>query len=681
MKKSYLISAGLALFCALLSPAQSSVPCGVPQPSGPVLQKNDSRAEAQLRQARQSMPVQVLPVVFHVFHSLYNTEPVGTGTNVSHQAIVDFMDFTNVFLRKQNPDTAQIPAPFQPLAADAGFELCLATTDPSGNTMYEAGVDRIVASSSGVPFNGFTQPVTFSQSYAAPFAWDPARYLNIWIMPAYFYGQYSGYALFPDSSGLGGLAVANGNGPGDGIFITYTQVHGQSRLLVHELGHFFGLRHIWGDASCGDDYCGDTPTQAAANSGCPAFPHLTCSNGPDGDMFCNYMDYTSYACQYMFSAGQVARMQTVLALSPRRRELPFSNACNPAPAVAPVAAFGVAPATICPQQTVSYFDNSGYQPVSWNWTFPGGNPSSSTLQNPQVAYASPGVYGATLVVSNSAGSDTVTVSNAVWVSGYDVFPSADNFENMQLTPAHWQLTNNPFNQPPASWQIANVSAFGSGQYSIGMFIWNQHPIRSYQLDFSGYSSPTLSFDYASARDPQYQPDYADWIDVQVSTDCGLNYTTVLHLDSAAVNSAPPAVSFVPAPQQWRHAVANLWTYAGAPSVYVQVTGRVIPNYLYIDNLNLYDQGIMSTAGIAGGSPLLLLHPNPSAGETRVQLAAADAGSRVELFDVTGRSMGCFTAPGTDFVLERELGGPLSPGVYWVRLTGASGTGCRMLIVR
>jgi hypothetical protein len=83
---------------------------------------------------------------------------------------------------------------------------------------------------------------------------------------------------------------------------------------THEIGHWLNLRHIWGDdPGCGmDDECTDTPPQAHPNSGCPTFPHVSCNNGPNGDMFTNFMDLTDDACMSMFTPQQVARMLATL---------------------------------------------------------------------------------------------------------------------------------------------------------------------------------------------------------------------------------------------------------------------------------------------------------------------------------------------------------------------------------
>lgn len=94
----------------------------------------------------------------------------------------------------------------------------------------------------------------------------------------------------------------------------------KGRTATHEVGHFLGLRHIWGDRNdcSGNDFVVDTPPAQRANTGKPTFPHITCNNGPSGDMFMNYMDYVDDDSMVMFTTGQVARMNATLA-GPRKK--------------------------------------------------------------------------------------------------------------------------------------------------------------------------------------------------------------------------------------------------------------------------------------------------------------------------------------------------------------------------
>ena len=82
----------------------------------------------------------------------------------------------------------------------------------------------------------------------------------------------------------------------------------------------------------------------------------------------------------------------------------------------PTAAFTVNSTTGCAPYTAQFTDNSSSNVTSWNWTFPGGNPASSTLQNPTVSYDNLGSYDVTLVVSNSAGSSTSSQAGYIVVN-------------------------------------------------------------------------------------------------------------------------------------------------------------------------------------------------------------------------------------------------------------------------
>ncbi len=86
-------------------------------------------------------------------------------------------------------------------------------------------------------------------------------------------------------------------------------------------------------------------------------------------------------------------------------------------ATAPVAQFNTATTgIICPGSTVQFRDASLFTPTSYQWSFPGGSPASSTDANPTVTYATAGTYGATLTVTNAAGTASRTLSNVVTVS-------------------------------------------------------------------------------------------------------------------------------------------------------------------------------------------------------------------------------------------------------------------------
>ena len=134
-------------------------------------------------------------------------------------------------------------------------------------------------------------------------AWDSKSYLNIWVGNLQ---KTLGY-----SSPIGGAAEKDGIVISTIAFGTINRygAYSMGRTAVHEVGHWLGLKHIWGDEACGDDLVEDTPTQASFTSGCPNNFRNTCNVNPLGDMYMNYMDFTNDACLLMFTEGQKQRMR------------------------------------------------------------------------------------------------------------------------------------------------------------------------------------------------------------------------------------------------------------------------------------------------------------------------------------------------------------------------------------
>jgi len=226
--------------------------------------------------------------------------------NISDEQIVSQIDVLNRDFRMRNTDLGLVPLVFQPLIADAQVQFELATTDPAGNPT--SGITR--TQTTAISFSDDDRVKSAATGGADPWAAD--RYLNVWICALNGAGLL-GYAQFP-----GGAAAT------DGVVITYTAFgttgtatapFNLGRTATHEIGHWLNLRHIWGDdgTGCnGSDFVDDTPNQGGSNIGTPAFPHVSCNNGPNGDLFMNYMDYVDDAAMFMFTAGQVTRMLTAL---------------------------------------------------------------------------------------------------------------------------------------------------------------------------------------------------------------------------------------------------------------------------------------------------------------------------------------------------------------------------------
>lgn len=331
MKKSIaLLLLSLTILIHTVSAQEDHRECGSATHYAEMLQSNPGFAnnrqliEQQTAQFAQqhshaTRTVKIIPVVVHV---VYNTAL----QNISDAQINSQIAVLNADFRKLNADQSNTPAVFAPYAADCEVQFVLAQRDPNGNATN--GITRTYSTTTSWPVND--QMKNSATGGANP--WPAADYLNIWVCK--LSGSTLGYAQFPGGpAATDGVVIATkafGTIPGSGL----SAVYNKGRTATHEIGHWLNLFHIWGDdgGTCnGTDLVNDTPNQGNYNFGCPTFPHLSCSNDPDGDMFMNFMDYTNDACMNMFTAGQKARMDAVFAAGGARASLLSSLGGTPPP--------------------------------------------------------------------------------------------------------------------------------------------------------------------------------------------------------------------------------------------------------------------------------------------------------------------------------------------------------------
>lgn len=294
-----------------------------------------------------------IPVVVHVIH---NGDAYGTGENIRDEQVLSQIQVMNEDFRRMAGSPGFGPG------VDVEIEFCLAQTDPSGN--FTTGIDRVnlnLASFDRTAVEGNLKPNTI---------WDPTQYLNMWTCR--FSGDLNGvlgYAQFPSNSGLTGLAANGGAATTDGVIMAYNAFgssaiypagsylapYDRGRTTTHEVGHWLGLRHIWGDGGCTvDDFCADTPVAGAANFGCPTGTD-SCPTNPGLDQIQNYMDYTDDTCMDRFTQNQKERILTVMSVATRRATLASSTKCMPP---APFIQFGTTTGSIQENTNCNYVDVS-----------------------------------------------------------------------------------------------------------------------------------------------------------------------------------------------------------------------------------------------------------------------------------------------------------------------------------
>jgi hypothetical protein len=263
-----------------------------------------------------------IPVVIHV---LWHVD----ADNLPEAQLLSQLEVLNEDFRLRNADRDAIPAAFRAEAGDARIEFALARRDPLGRAT--SGITRTRTALASFPYDGtaaatarLDEMIKSGENGAQ--AWPREHYLNLWVCP--LGGGLLGYAQFP-----GGPAETDGvvvRSSAFGRVGSLAADYALGRTCTHEVGHWLDLLHVWGDdgRGCeGSDAVADTPNQGGPNLGKPAFPHLSCDNGPDGDMFMDYMDYVDDAAMCMFTRGQVERMAATL--SGPRASLLFSPALLP----------------------------------------------------------------------------------------------------------------------------------------------------------------------------------------------------------------------------------------------------------------------------------------------------------------------------------------------------------------
>jgi PKD repeat protein len=555
---------------------------------------------------RNNNVVYVIPIVFHILHNY-------GGENISDAQILDQVNILNRDFRRLNADTSLIVPAFQGRAADCEIEFRLPSIDPNGNCTN--GIDRIVT------------PLTYlanDQSKLNP--WPNNKYFNVWVAHSLENSGAAAYAYYPGA-----------NSSIDGVICLSSYIGSigsssplRSRVMTHEIGHSFNLAHVWGstnspNVACGDDNVGDTPETKGWTS-CNLNGSIC--NPPIIENVQNYMEY-SY-CDVMFTEGQKTRMRATLNSSVSGRNNLWTPAnllatgvtAGPQPCV-PIADFGINRKLVCQNGDVTYYDLSWNSTIAnWNWSFPGGVPSTSTDSAPVITYPTPGTYSATLVVSTAAGSDSITQSQIITVSGPSVtnIPYIESFEDTASFPG---ATGSIFNEDNGTtWaRVTNAAVSGTSSIRINNFTNTIGEVDEWimpVMDFSNVTAPiVMTFYVANA---QRNSTSNDKLSFYGSTNCGANWQLRYNKSGATLATTASFVSsnFTPNANQWRQETVTLNPYKLLSNVRLKFTNTSDRgNNTYIDSIHLTGS-IVNVDEMDEIQLGFALYPNPTSESSTVQ---------------------------------------------------------------
>lgn len=312
---------------------------------------------AQNQESRNYENLLVIPVVFHVVHN-------NDQENLADSVILNQLEILNDAFRRHNENASQTRPVFLDFVADTKIEFRLAELDPNGNP--SSGITRTqtdITHFGGIlPFNAnqtneINTWVNDSLFYnwfrltktdlGGIDAWDVNRYINIWIGDLRIFEPLINNFEELVFIGLATPPMDHPNWPAEitepfadfeqGVIMHYVALGDNNpnsfpnpyqnlnspikrgKVLIHEVGHYLGLRHIWGDGDCSlDDYITDTPNATNhSNWGCNQNANACVDNINGADlpnMVENYMDYSSGTCQNSFTLGQADLMRSVLEI-------------------------------------------------------------------------------------------------------------------------------------------------------------------------------------------------------------------------------------------------------------------------------------------------------------------------------------------------------------------------------
>jgi hypothetical protein len=227
-----------------------------------------------------------IPVVVNV---LYKT----TAENISLTQIQSQIDVLNKDFNAQNSDYNSVPSLFSGVKANVGITFVLDQVIRKATTKSSWGTRDAIKKTK----QGGLNPTS------------PTTKLNLWV--GTIGGGILGYAQFPGGSSATDGVVIDPKYFGVTSNSSSSYPYNLGRTATHEVGHWLNLRHIWGDATCGNDLVADTPSHNTANYGVPVYPHYSTCSGTPVEMTMNYMDYTDDRGMYMFSLGQKSRMDAI----------------------------------------------------------------------------------------------------------------------------------------------------------------------------------------------------------------------------------------------------------------------------------------------------------------------------------------------------------------------------------
>ncbi|MCT4664474.1 MAG: M43 family zinc metalloprotease [Flavobacteriales bacterium] len=615
----------------------------------------------------------IIPVVIHIMHDY-------DANNITDAQVQSAMAQLNEDFLFTASDTTQIVSAFKTIAGNMNVEFKLARKDPNGNCT--TGITRWATK----------ETFTAGESIKEIVKWDPAKYLNVWVVKTIANGA-AGYSFIPGTApgiypdGNAGIIIRNDyfGTTGTANPGTYT-----ARSFSHEVGHYLGLHHPWGpsnqpgvQSNCSiDDYVNDTPKCLGLLSNC----NTSFQSCGSLDNVQNIMSYAG--CPIMFTKGQVQRVQNYLnthnygvakrsglwktgnLIATGTNDGYVANECEP------VSDFYSKSRITCVGSPIEFKTYAhGASVINHEWTFTGANTKTSTDDNPSVSFNQAGTYSVSLKVSNAQGNDveTKTAYFKVLENSQASTPVEEGFENFvydninnanswhrEAPNASSRWTINSTSYSGAKSLKARTSSFHSSQ---------ETSIVSPVFDFSNVSStPYLYFKYAYKE----IDDASDKLKVYASDNCGDTWSSRKtlsgsKLETATGNNSP---NWIPTSDQWKEIKISLLPLKGDPNAMIKITLQGMGGaFAYIDDIYVSEYAIgVEEQDILGQN--ISIYPNPvGKGISKIDFHSKEAGMlNFSIKDALGRTIHQEISKIDEGEQTREIPQGLDAGMYWVEMS-------------
>jgi len=312
------------------------------------------------------------------------------------------------------------------------------------------------------------------------------------------------------------------------------------------------------------------------------------------------------------------------------------------PSEAPIGDVELGQHYICVGNSLQFFDASQENSPDWNWTFEGGDPATSSEQNPLITFDEPGTYDVSLAISNSAGNATYTCENCVIVfdSIGAELPLTEGFETSNdLAELNWFTVDDTEGN---GWEITDETGYESDQC-----VW----IQNHQLDVENiYEMISQPFDFSTVPEGEnayFRFDYAfttlegeteDRLRLYLTTSCGQTWSLKEQWQSDEMSSVDPMLSpFIPTSiEDWQEFTYELNPADHQESVAFKLWFRNDNgNNTFVDNINIWtgETHVGEIQSIASA----VISPNPFEGSASIKISAlTNQNLEMRVFDLSGR---------------------------------------------